>query len=192
MQTHRLALEVFRCCWGIFCIVWLLAAFRTKRSVYRQSAAQRLRYIIPMLLGGYLIFKGSRLPGSLGHRVVPQSDTLALIGIVLSIAGLAICLWARFTLGRNWSGVVTLKGEHELITRGPYAWVRHPIYTGMLFMLLANVVVLGHDAGMVGFVFVFVSFWIKLHYEESLMLQHFPDQYPGYQQRVRRLIPFVL
>ena len=192
MQTYRLALDVIGYCWGIFSVIWLLAAFWTKRSVYQESTAQRLRYVVPILLGGFLLFKGSRFPDPLNHRVIPHLEALAWIGLVLCVVGLAFCLWARFTLGRNWSGVVTLKGGHELITRGPYAWVRHPIYTGLLTMFVATLIVLGHIAGIIAVPFVFVSFWIKLRYEEKLMLQKFPEEYAAYEQRVKRLIPFVL
>jgi protein-S-isoprenylcysteine O-methyltransferase Ste14 len=189
-QTYRLALDVIGYCWGIFCIVWLLAAFWTKRSVYKEGTAQRLCYVVPMLLGGYLLFKGNRQP--LNHRVIPHLEGLAWTGLVLCVAGLIICIWARFTLGRNWSGVVTLKGGHELITRGPYAWVRHPIYTGLLSMFVATVIVRGHIAGIIAVPLVFAGIWIKLRYEETLMLQKFPEEYAAYQQHVKRLIPFVL
>jgi len=192
MQTYPLALNIISGCWILFAVIWLLAAFATKQSVYRESRAQRLRYIIPLLLGWFLLAKGHRLSDPLNHRVIPHLDALAWIGAVLCIAGLLVCIWARFTLGRNWSGVVTLKGGHELITSGPYALVRHPIYTGLLSMFVATVIVLGHVAGIIAIPFVFVSFWVKLRYEEKLMLEKFPNEYAAYQQRVKRLIPFVL
>jgi protein-S-isoprenylcysteine O-methyltransferase Ste14 len=192
MQTYRLALDVIRFCWGTFCLIWLLAAFWTKPSVYQESGGRRLGYVIPLLIGAYFIFKGNRLPGALHHRVIPHVEVLAWTGLVLCVAGLAFCVWARFTLGRNWSGVVTLKGEHELITGGPYAWVRHPIYTGLLTMLIATVIVLGHIGGIIAMPLVFVSLWMKLRYEEKLMLQKFPEQYAAYQQRVKRIIPLIL
>jgi protein-S-isoprenylcysteine O-methyltransferase Ste14 len=192
MQTYPLALNIISACWILFAVIWLLAAFATKQSVYRESRAQRLRYTIPILLGGFLLAKGRRLSDPFNHRVIPHVDALAWIGVVLCVAGLVFCIWARFTLGRNWSGVVTLKGGHELITSGPYALVRHPIYTGLLSMFVATVIVLGHVAGIIAMPFVFVSFWVKLRYEEKLMLKKFPNEYAAYQQRVRRLIPFVL
>lgn len=191
MQTYRLALYVIGYCWATFSVIWVLAAFWTKRSVYRESRAQRLRYVVPLLLGGYLLAKGGRLPDPLSHRVIPQLQALTWIGMALCLAGLAFCIWARFTLGRNWSGVVTVKGGHELITSGPYAWVRHPIYTGLLTMFVATLLVLGHVAGIIAVPLVFVSIWIKLRYEEKLMLQKFPEEYAAYQQRVKRLIPGI-
>ena len=192
MQTHPLALNIISACWISFAVIWLLAAFWTKQSVYQESTARRLRYVIPLVLGGILLTKGHRLPDPLDHRLIPHVDALGWIGVVLCVTGLAFCVWARFTLGRNWSGVVTLNGGHELITRGPYAWVRHPIYTGLLTMAVGTVVVLGHLAGIIAMPFLFVSFWIKLRYEEKVMLEKFPDEYVDYQRRVKRLIPFVL
>ena len=176
----------------MFSVIWLVAAFWTKQSIYHQRGAQLLRYTLPLLVGAYLIFKGRRLSDPLALRVIPHLDALAWTGVVLCIAGLSFCIWARISLGRNWSGVVTLKGGHELITEGPYAIVRHPIYTGLLGMIVATVIVLGHVAGIIALPFVFWGLWIKLRYEEKLMLQKFPDEYAAYQQRVRRLIPFVL
>ena len=192
MLSYPLALTIIRVCWTLFAVIWLLAAFATKQSVYRESSAQRLRYTIPVILSWLLLANGHRLSEPLNYRVIPHLDALAWIGAALCIAGLIVCVWARFTLGRNWSGVVTLKGEHELITSGPYAFVRHPIYTGILTMFVATAIVVGHVAGIIWVPLVFVSFWIKLRYEEKLMLEKFPDEYAAYQQRVKRLIPFVV
>jgi protein-S-isoprenylcysteine O-methyltransferase Ste14 len=169
----------------------MIAAFWTKQSVYQQRRGF-FRYTIPLFIGAYLLFKGPRLSDPLDLHIIPHSDPIAWIGVVLCIGGLLFCIWARFTLGRNWSGVVTFKGGHELITRGPYALVRHPIYTGILAMILATVIVLGHVAGVIALPFVFLGLWIKLRYEEKLMLEKFPDEYATYQRRVKRLIPFVM
>jgi len=192
MQTYPLALNIISACWILFAVIWLLAAFATKQSVYRESRLQRMRYVIPILLGGFLLAKGHRLSDPLNHRVIPHVEALAWTGVVLCIAGFAFCIWARFTLGRNWSGVVTLKRGHELISDGPYALVRHPIYTGLLTMFVATVIVLGHVAGIIAMPFVFVSLWIKLRHEEKLMLKQFPKEYAAYEQRVKRIIPFIL
>ena len=192
MQTYRMALDVIRYCWGIFCLFWLVAAISTKRSVYRESGAQRLRYSLLLLAGCFLLFKGYRMSYPLSARVIPHVEILAWAGVILCAAGLGFCLWARLTLGRNWSGTVTLKEEHELVVRGPYRLVRHPIYTGLLAMSLGTFIMSGRVAGIIGLVMMFISFWIKLRDEEEIMLKQFPEQYASYQQRVRRLVPFVL
>jgi protein-S-isoprenylcysteine O-methyltransferase Ste14 len=95
-------------------------------------------------------------------------------------------------LGRNWSGVVTLKEEHELIERGPYRIVRHPIYTGMLGMFAGTAIVIGYLGGFLGLLLAFASFWLKLKREEDLMLKQFPNKYAAYQLRVKRIIPFLV
>lgn len=178
-------------CWLIFAVVWLLAAISTKRTVYRETSARRLRYMVPMILGWVLMVHGYRLMFPFSVRVIPQTDVIGMICAILCVAGLAFCLWARLTLGRNWSGIVTLKENHELVVRGPYALVRHPIYTGLLGMFAATALTYGHLAGIIAIFIVFFSFWIKLNDEEKLMLKQFPDQYPAYQQRVKRIIPLI-
>ena len=99
---------------------------------------------------------------------------------------------------RRWSTFATLatlralKEGHELIERGPYRFVRHPIYTGILAMLAGTAIALGYFGGFIGFLLVFVSFWVKLKREEDLMLEHFPAKYAAYQRRVKRIIPFLV
>jgi len=87
---------------------------------------------------------------------------------------------------------VTLKEGHELVERGPYRFVRHPIYTGILTMFFATALAQGHLSGFLGTLLMFVSFWIKLRDEEKLMLQQFPERYADYRRRAKRIIPFVL
>ena len=179
---------IVRACWILFCVIWLLASFWTKQSIYKDRRGF-WRYSLPLFVGAYLIFSARRFSDPLTSRVIPES--LEWVGVALCVAGLLFCVWARFTLGRNWSGMVTFKGGHELITRGPYAIVRHPIYTGLLMMILGTVIGYGHIVGIIGLPFVFWGLWIKLHLEEKLMLKEFPDQYSAYQRQVKRIIPFV-
>ena len=183
--------NIISVCWTVFLIVWLLAAILTKRTVYRESRAQRLRYTIPILIGCYLLFRGYRLPYPFNVHVIPQSNAMLVAAAILCICGLSFCFWARAILGSNWSGTVTLKENHELIVRGPYRLVRHPIYTGLLAMVIATEMQQGHIAGMIGLILVFVSFWIKLSEEEELMRRQFPAQYAAYGERVKRIIPFI-
>jgi len=192
MSAYSVAINTIRVCWIIFLAVWLLAAISTKRSVYRESRAQRLRYSLLLVAGYFLLVRGHRLPYPLSARVISHMEIIAWAGVVLCVAVLTFCIWARLTLGRNWSGAITFKEGHELIERGPYRLVRHPIYTGLIAMFVATVIVLGHVAGIAGLVLLFVSFWIKLSAEEKVMLKQFPDRYAAYQHRVKRIVPFVL
>jgi len=184
--------NIISACWSVFLVVWLLAAIFTKRTVYRESRAQRLRYTIPILIGCYLLFRGFRLPYPFNIRIIPHTNLILGAAAILCVCGLVFCFWARAVLGGNWSGTVTLKENHELIVRGPYRLVRHPIYTGLLAMVIATVMQQGHIAGIIGLILVFVSFWIKLGEEEELMRKQFSDQYAAYEERVKRIIPFVV
>jgi protein-S-isoprenylcysteine O-methyltransferase Ste14 len=192
MRTFSLPADIIRACWILFCVIWLLAAAFTKRSIYRESAAQRLRYGILLALAFLLLTRSHQLPHPFDVRIISGVEAVKWMAALLCIAGLVFCVWARATLGRNWSGTVTLKEKHELIERGPYRLVRHPIYTGLLAMFVATAIQYGRLGGIVAVVLAFASFWIKLGDEEKLMLQQFPDQYRSYQQRVKRIIPFAL
>jgi len=192
MHSLSLPADIIRACWILFSVIWLLAAATNKRSIYRESGAQRLRYMILLVLAFLLLTKRHRLPYPFDIRIIPATEIVAWVAGILCIAGLAFCLWARAALGRNWSGTITLKEGHELIERGPYRLVRHPIYTGLLAMFLATAIAFGHLGGFVAVVVAFASFWIKLSDEEKLMRQQFPEQYRSYEQRVKRIIPFVL
>ena len=189
---NPLVKNIISICWSVFLVVWLLAAIFTKRTVYRERRAQRLRYTIPILIGCYLLFRGYRLPYPFNLHIIPRINAILVAAAILCICGLGFCFWARAALGGNWSGTVTLKENHELILRGPYRLVRHPIYTGLLAMVIATVIQQGHIAGVIGLILVFVSFWIKLNDEEELMRKQFPDQYAAYGERVKRIIPFIL
>ena len=192
MPAYSLAIDIIRGCWLVFVAIWVIAAVSTKRTVYRETRAQRLRYWVWLVSAYFLLLYGPRLPYPLNLRIVPHVTPTALAAAALCLIGLAFAVWARVTLGRNWSGVVTLKEGHELIERGPYRFVRHPIYTGILTMFFATALALGHLAGFAATLLMFASFWIKLRDEEKLMLQQFPGQYAAYRRRTRRIIPFVL
>ncbi len=194
MEVHAYSpgLGVIRVCWIIFVIVWLLGVAWTKRTIYRESSAERTRYWLALVIGYFLVIKSSGFPPPFDWLVVPHTTSSAWSGVFLCVSGLVFAIWARLILGRNWSGVVTLKEGHELIERGPYRVVRHPIYTGILAMLAGTTIALGYFGSFIGFLLVFVSFWVKLKREEDLMLKHFPAKYAAYQHRVKRIIPFLV
>jgi protein-S-isoprenylcysteine O-methyltransferase len=189
---HSLARNIIAICWGLFAVVWILAALSTKRTAYRETSFQRFRYMVPIVIGWILVFRGHRFGYPLNVRIISRAHPVLIAAVILCIFGVALCVWARAILGRNWSGTVTLKEGHELVMRGPYRLVRHPIYTGFFAMLAATAIFQGHIAGIIGLILIFISLWIKLSGEEQLMLKQFPDQYAAYQQQVKRLIPFVL
>jgi protein-S-isoprenylcysteine O-methyltransferase Ste14 len=111
---------------------------------------------------------------------------------VLTLAGLLVAVWARVHIGRNWSGTITVKEDHDLITSGPYSLVRHPIYTGLLLALSAFALARGEWRGVIAVALAFWAFWRKLRIEERWMREQFGVAYEEYSRRVSALIPFVL
>jgi protein-S-isoprenylcysteine O-methyltransferase Ste14 len=179
-------------CWIVFIVFWALTALRTKPTVERQDMQARLTHTVPIVAGAWLVVKGTSAPDPLGNRVLPHTFPILALGLVLTVGGLALALWARVTLGRNWSGIVTLKEDHELIRHGPYGHVRHPIYSAILLMLLGTSLSLGTLGVLVGLPLILLGVWLKLRQEEALMAEHFPAEYSSYRSEVRALIPGVL
>jgi len=179
-------------CWIVFLAFWAVTALRTKRTVETQDLASRLSHSIPILLGAWLLLQGTSDPGSLGDRILPHTPPVLAAGLAVTLAGLSLALWARVTLGRNWSGRVTFKENHELIRHGPYAHVRHPIYSAILLMFLGNAIAIGTLGALVGLALVVLGVWVKLGQEEALMTEHFEAAYGSYKSQVRALIPGLL
>lgn len=178
-------------CWCTFVIVWLINAFRTKRTAERQSVLSALAHRIPVGVGWWSLIV-PRWPGPMGRQVFPPTALSETIGAAICVLGLIFTLWARQTLAGNWSSNVTFKQDHELIRSGPYQIVRHPIYTGLLVMCLGTAIFIGQVRGGVSLLLVTIGFWIKLSQEERLLLRHFPDAYPAYQREVKALVPFII
>jgi len=177
--------RVIALCWGIFVLVWAVSALFVKRTVERSSAWPRLlTYVVAFWVFRVLY----RIAGS-EPALWARGAAVGGLADLLTVAGLAVALWARATLGRNWSGRVVFKQDHELIQHGPYAYVRHPIYSGLLLMGLGTAVESGRLAGFVALAAAAVLFAIKARLEERLMTRHFPEAYPDYRRRVKALIP---
>ena len=111
--------------------------------------------------------------------------------VILLTVGLSIAILARRTLAGNWSGQVALKKGHELVTTGIYQYVRHPIYTGMLMMILGTALSLGTLGAAIGFLIILIGILLKLKQEEKLMAEHFAEEYESYKKRTKTLIPFL-
>jgi protein-S-isoprenylcysteine O-methyltransferase Ste14 len=114
---------------------------------------------------------------------------IRVLGLAVLVASTVLTLWARFSLGTSWSVAPMVRGDHRLRTRGPYAVTRHPIYTGLLGMLLGATLLSGIGQWIVLFPVGLVVFEAKIHMEERLMVATFPEQYPRYRRQVPQLVP---
>ena len=180
-----------KACWIALAIYWAAAARSAKPSAERQGGLTRSQHLVTLAAAAALLI-APRWPYPLSLTVIPHGPAAAGGGVALCLCGLVVAVWARRTLGDNWSSAVTFKQGHELIVRGPYNYVRHPIYTGLLLMSLGTAVAIGRLHAWIGLLLCVVGFWVKLRQEEALMVRQFPDRYPAYRRRVKALIPFML
>ena len=178
--------------WLMLAFFWAITAASAKKPLRRESPVARLYHLLLMTGVFVLLFRPDMRIGQLGWRIVPPSAQAAYTGLGLTVLGAATALWARFTLGANWSATVTVKEDHSFVQRGPYRLVRHPIYAGGLLAMLGTAVVYGEVGCFVAVILAFVGWWLKARREEEFMTQQFGDDYRCYQRTVRQLIPFVL
>jgi protein-S-isoprenylcysteine O-methyltransferase len=177
--------------WEAVGLVWLVGVAFTKRTVRAQSRGTRLFHLALAALGFALLSKHGMTQGWLGLRFVPDEYSIAFTGFVLTVAGCLFAIWARLTIGRNWSGRATVKADHQLVTSGPYAVARHPIYTGLLLAVAGTALAEGEWHGILALIVIVLALMIKMSQEERLMMQAFPAAYPAYRERVKALIPGV-
>lgn len=178
-------------CWLAFLAFWVVAARQTKRTIERPRG--QLVYRIPFWISLFLLFVSGRSlrRTGLSRPVLVHTPAVAAAGLLVTVAGLGLALWSRTALGRNWSGDVTFKDEHTLVRTGPYRFVRHPIYTGMLAMFIGTAIAAGTLGAVLAFPFALLSILIKAPQEEALMQRHFPDDYAVYKATTGALIPRV-
>jgi len=187
MTTYRWLIIA---CWIVFIVYWAISAAAARKTVGGVWRGMVIRVVIAVAAVVILRSQGG---GALraSPTAAAANSTGAVIGVAVCVIGLAFAIWARVHLGRNWGMPRAVKENPELVTSGPYAYVRHPIYTGMLFAMVGSAMVFGWSwlllAVVSGAYFVYSAFA-----EQKLMLRTFPDSYPAYQQRTKMLIPFVL
>ena len=177
-------------CWGIGIAFWIGAAFLVKRTKEQPPWPHRLLYFV-LTAAAAILLNGSAQITNWNRTVLPHGVATGMVGDLLVFAGLIIALSARIALAGNWSARVTLKENHELIQRGPYRLVRHPIYSGLLLMILGTAIVVGQVGGFLVLAFCAAGLWLKLRREEALLTKRLPG-YSEYRRRTRALIPFVL
>lgn len=180
--------------WLTLLAYWLWSARRVKASVQSEPWMKRfVAYWLPLAIAMVLLGPGEWFAGCpLREQFVPHSIAFQFMGLSLCVAGVAIACWSRHLLGENWSATVQLKDNHQLVTRGPYCLIRHPIYTGLLLLFLGNAVLVGDWRGLLAVAIVFASFWRKLRLEERWLSELFGESYRQYKARTKALIPGLL
>lgn len=178
--------------WLIWCALWLILARGAKKTQWRESRISKLSYTIPGVLAFWALILTAPPDQFWFRPFLPWTPAFRWVGIALIVIGFAITVWARLVLGRNWSATVTVKENHELITRGPYRIVRHPIYSGLLLAIIGSALP-REDLRAVAAVLVFLFGMLrKAGIEEGRMIATFGDEYRAYRRRTKAIIPYIL
>lgn len=178
--------------WIAWLVSWRLGAQRSSPTVKKPAASREMPYRVVTLLGaiGLIASRSARL----NPQVVDAGEHAWLAWMLVGVAviGFAFTWWARVHLGRLWSPTVTRKSDHRVVNTGPYAIVRHPIYTGILVAMLATALLRGTAAALVGFAVLIAGFYLKARLEESFLRSELGEEaYGAYARRVPMLLPFA-
>ena len=177
--------------WVVWEVYWGVSARGAKRTVSSEPFLSRLPVVAGLALVIFLLFASPWLGGFLGRDLPLRGDPGYFAGLILALGGCGFAFWARHTLGRNWSGRVTIKEDHELVTAGPYRWVRHPIYTGGILIVAGSALALGKAGGLVSIAIMLAIFLHKIRLEEKVLEGHFRQRYADYRKQTKTLIPLI-
>jgi protein-S-isoprenylcysteine O-methyltransferase Ste14 len=190
-RIHKLLVLLTAICWLVMDNFWRLKARGTKSAVTIAHISVWRKMWLVIRSSGLYYLPLSSVP-VLGLRIIPEQSVWIWIGLALCISGSIFAIWSRQVLAKNWNIATALEDRHALIQSGPYAVVRHPIYSGMLFTMLGTALVVGELRTFFTLVITMFEGWAKLNQEETILQKEFPDEYPNYQRRVKKLIPGIL
>jgi protein-S-isoprenylcysteine O-methyltransferase Ste14 len=176
--------------WLVIGLVWLRGYFASKKAAGVPHLALQIPASALLVIGFTLLFN----PGShiLSQQITPHTAFLGIIGLALDLVGVGFAIWARLTLGTNWSGMVmTIKQGHELVQSGPYAIIRHPIYAGFLLAMAGTALTIGTLSSYLGVAAGLAALMIRVSIEENLMREQFSETHEAYRRHTSKLIPFV-
>ncbi len=186
-----LLIKIEKILWLLTGIYWFVAAFNVKKSFKRQNDLRRIVYMCFWVVAFLLLFTNNISFLFLNQPFYLQQPIFKISGMILCIIGLLFAVWARIYLGKNWSGRIAIKQEHQLIQAGPYALSRNPIYTGVLLAFVGCAMTEGLVKGYLSLLFIIPGIFIKIAKEESYMSQVFADHFIAYKLRVKKILPFI-
>ena len=176
--------------WLLFVAYWAVAAMGAKRNASPRlwRGGIGLRLVVILLVATVLRSPSLREFLAEAQRSASQSDTLSWSGVALCVLGFGLAIFARWHLGRNWGMPMSRKEQPELVISGPYAYIRHPIYTGLILAMLGSAMGVNVSWALM-LIPVGTYFILSARQEESVMLQQFPKQYAAYMARTGMLVP---
>lgn len=184
-------LSVIRAAWIVWLISWFAAAAWSDRTVRRPAVRREVLYRVLTIAGALLMFGFNPLGVRADRPLWPVTGAIGWLLAGLVICGFLFTWWARIHLGQLWSSSVTRKEHHHVVDTGPYAIVRHPIYTGLLLAIIATVLLRGTILTLTGSALIAAGIYVKARVEEEFLRQQLGDAYAAYARRVPMLVPFV-
>ncbi len=188
-MSQRELLRILGYIWAAFGVYWIAVGSRVKVSQTHESPLYRVTRLAVLAITFALLFSESLSVGFLGLRFVPRLPAIPYFGFAFAIAGLALAMWARVHLGQYWSDKVVLKAGHQLIRSGPYARMRHPIYSGVLLGIAGTALLVGEWRGALAFALLLTNYTIKAKKEEAILSDHFGDEFQIHRSRAGFLLP---
>jgi protein-S-isoprenylcysteine O-methyltransferase Ste14 len=188
-HTLRRSWQYLAACvgWVVFSLYWEYEAKNSAAAKSAESKGSRGLHVFLANLGALMELMPIRGLG----RFAPNWPPMMALGVAIVAAGVYLAIWARRCLGRNWSGEISIKVEHELIRSGPYRWLRHPIYTGLLMMYVGTALVTGLWLGALGLAMAGFAYWRKIRLEEKNLEAAFGAEYEAYRRETWALMPGV-
>jgi protein-S-isoprenylcysteine O-methyltransferase Ste14 len=181
--------EIIAASWLLFAGYWLIAALGSKKAAKKERSGERVGHIIFMALGFFLLYRADPHFGLLNLRLLPEKSWIDYLGAALTLAGVLFAIWARYTIGKEWSAEIQIKQGHELIRSGPYAHIRHPIYTGILVALVGTALSIGEYRGIVAVALFLVGFVRKARREEKFLASEFGRAFDDHRRHTGFFLP---
>lgn len=175
--------------WYALALVWAVGWLRVKSAKASEPITARLFQITLVGFGFALLFSKSLAFGRLAIRMFPPAPILDWTGVALTFVGSILAIWARLLLGQNWSATVSLKTGHQLVRSGPYAYIRHPIYAGLLLAVIGTAMVLGEWRGLAAITVFAIAHGLKARNEEQFLTAEFGEEYRQYREMTGFLLP---
>ena len=175
--------------WIVFVLYWIVSAIRTRDTLQTESFVSRYSILLIEVAGFVLLFRHSEGIGFLGDRFMHRTLASAIVGSILIWMGIGLAIWARYHLAEYWSARITIKEDHQLIRTGPYARLRHPIYSGIVLAAIGSAVVIDQWRCVLGVCLVLIGYCIKARKEETMLTQQFGDAFREHQKHAGFLIP---
>lgn len=178
--------------WFIFGTYWLISGLKTRINVKTGQKTHTTTIRFVQLTGSAIAFTLIFWRNNfLAYVILPRTIFAISAGLILLVLSLSFAIWARVILGANWSAAIQSVESQKLINYGPYKYIRHPMYTGVIGGICGTMLIQGTLAGVIALILITFCYVLKINAEEKFLQKFFGQRYAQYQARTWRLIPFV-